>query len=1189
MADNPFSFSPPSRSSSSSSSNPFTFAPPKPKAPKKAAPKKGGGGILGNLFRDVRDMIVGLPDGVKTIFTQSPVKTARAIYDDYRHMYGPLFRGEFGEFWQNVEEHPLGPILDAFSVATLGAGAVARGGKTLAGAGVISPTSRLARLAEPIDLTVRMGGDTQVVRRSSSNPLIRARQKKINDLLGMLPEHGRINTRRYEKAVMQPIRASSTRLRLRNRPYERAFAGLSNTERVVFHLKAKGTSPEAYATLLRKERAAGGVIDEDTLALLESPKVREAFRTADGNKKLQRALTSARNTALDDLEVLIKNGVIDVEDAITTPFVLQALTEGARFVSKAGLRSEIAKAKRALKDPTRSRNKSKNRAERLQTYGTPELNRTLSAIGKTDKQIAKFSRQVQNRRGLAARYRGRREEVARQLGEVRAELKDIEELYRVFGAERDRIWRGDFIYPDEISFALKKTAKGELKDEPPMEIIGRALANFDSRRRTLERRILSLNATLSNLTLRHRTLAALEKGVDISTEDLRRVLGKRSSLGLKAGRLKDALDDDLARELDNLEKLQKEVDELLAERDRLVKLDPGWFRVEAGALREVDLVPRELREAVERGVSAPELLELMRKTEYPIYLPDAMVAKIRSSGWQTEVNKGLLALAGKVALGENVLGAKFISDVRTQTTVSMQRALEKAATSVPKVTTGQQLPKGYVFLKNVGHETLHHDAFKQALQDKLDDALDDVKQPTGDEWANAHVTTNSAEAATTKTGELLIVPERLVKQMKGEWRNAGKFWSAWLEKPMLLWRMLVLGWRPAFLVNNLVGNHFLYALAFAGPTGIRMWLDQMRRRKGEEWVRGALGNAYNESPTVAHMFMEEFFPEHTELGTFAQAAIPELDELRLKVRGKTVGKASKAWLKKIGFGIMPITQAASEGFLRRAAIETLIRKDPLVRKMYKRMPKDTREWHVAAMKAFEQDPGLQAAISKQLMDAMGDYFSMGPVERHHIRTLLPFYSWYKAITTIALRLPLDHPLKTELLFWTGMIGIEQVREGHGMLPSWMLGLVDLTPEQVEGIPFMDAIPGREAIIGTAGINPMQTLVDLGEATAGLLGAQGRGTDEFLSVSNPFLAAIAETATGQNVLSGAQSDNKLGGLPGVLESVIRDLPQVRVATAPGEAEKDTLYDNTWQRLLWNYLGIPVRQYNPETAKKIAERG
>jgi hypothetical protein len=130
----------------------------------------GVGNVLGNLAGDINTMVKDTPAGIvkagaalagdiKTVATTNPLESSSILASltgheahpsafqqeiinptarNYADTYGPLFRGHPGETAARIADHPLGPLLDAFAIASFGAGTAGRLGFTAAaqGAGV---------------------------------------------------------------------------------------------------------------------------------------------------------------------------------------------------------------------------------------------------------------------------------------------------------------------------------------------------------------------------------------------------------------------------------------------------------------------------------------------------------------------------------------------------------------------------------------------------------------------------------------------------------------------------------------------------------------------------------------------------------------------------------------------------------------------------------------------------------------------------------------------------------------------------------------------------------------------------------------------------------------------------------------------------------------------------------------------
>lgn len=102
-------------------------------------------------------------------FERSRADIIDPIVEQYSHTYGPAFHGDFVETLRRIEDHPLGPVLDAITILSLGSFALER-------AGLIAPMARVLRTAE--DVTIPM--------RSSPNPLTRAFVEPVVDRLSEL-------------------------------------------------------------------------------------------------------------------------------------------------------------------------------------------------------------------------------------------------------------------------------------------------------------------------------------------------------------------------------------------------------------------------------------------------------------------------------------------------------------------------------------------------------------------------------------------------------------------------------------------------------------------------------------------------------------------------------------------------------------------------------------------------------------------------------------------------------------------------------------------------------------------------------------------------------------------------------------------------------------------------------------------
>lgn len=136
--------------------------------------------ILGNLAGDIKDTALGMPGGiVQTI--EHPIDTAEAVGKDYKRRYGPLFGylnggGDIGKFAGEIADHPLAPLLDAASVATLGGGLAAKVGQS----GMVGRAVEGAHVAEAAKGVAQLTKKTAPLRKQVSIVKTRAAKTVVD-------------------------------------------------------------------------------------------------------------------------------------------------------------------------------------------------------------------------------------------------------------------------------------------------------------------------------------------------------------------------------------------------------------------------------------------------------------------------------------------------------------------------------------------------------------------------------------------------------------------------------------------------------------------------------------------------------------------------------------------------------------------------------------------------------------------------------------------------------------------------------------------------------------------------------------------------------------------------------------------------------------------------------------------------
>jgi len=385
----------------------------------------------------------------------------------------------------------------------------------------------------------------------------------------------------------------------------------------------------------------------------------------------------------------------------------------------------------------------------------------------------------------------------------------------------------------------------------------------------------------------------------------------------------------------------------------------------------------------------------------------------------------------------------------------------------------------------------------------------------------------------------VAVPKTMLERATGEFTKADRVSRWFLSKPTAVWRALVLNLRPAWLVNNIVGNHLLYALRFAGPNGLRAYAR-------------AVKDAGHETSEFKRL-VEKYLPEQVQ-GTF-------LGSQRPGTRSRLQNVASA--------GLAPL-DIASEQMLRRAAVETVLRKSPEVRAIHKAMPKETRRFEQAARQALEQSPDLARRVSNEVNAALGNFLDLSPFERQFVRSVFPFYAWYRAITTIVARMPLEIPGRADAIARLGQVGADETERALGDIPGYLKGLVPVGGN--------DGVTAR--VFNATPLNPLGTVPQLGEDISGTV--------------NPFIAGLSRALLGASKYDHVSPSRFVADFAGGISDVATGLPQVRLAKAGsgslyrGTPGKPTLYGRNARDELLAYLGVPYRKVNLQRARELAER-
>jgi hypothetical protein len=584
------------------------------------------------------------------------------------------------------------------------------------------------------------------------------------------------------------------------------------------------------------------------------------------------------------------------------------------------------------------------------------------------------------------------------------------------------------------------------------------------------------------------------------------------------------------------------------------------------------LVARGAKYDEELGLVAPEgksisgMIEQINKEvaeegrHQPIYHPQQMGKDSRGVGVGTggrapqrnpvHENKAILQTLGKVAYDIEALTPSYMRTVKWAIYTDRHADLMRASVKVEK---GMVAPEGYIYVKrNLSEKIPHTEQMTPEFEARLAEYF-----PEEGVAAEADLLTPvAAEAVTDVQGFRYMVPKPMADKIAGEYVKSSTAAGKFFGKPVTVWRSLVLNLRIGWLTNNVVGNTLMYAIRNAGPQGLKAYLQSLDEV--------TIGKLLRDKEVRSHLTADdivELLPEHAA-GTFMGTQLPGAGTSKLARAGRAAAKYTTQPLRKVDI--------AYEQTLRRAMVNKLVRQSPEFKKVWTGLPKQTRNFRAEARKLLEDNPKLTERISKEVNDALGDFLQMSDFEQRYMRNLAPFYAWYKEITKITLRLPLEVPIRTDILTKLGQAG-------------WDENVKKLGPDGIEKYLrslyiIGDPSGGHAKGLSTSGLNPFMTVPQETVALSSLLRGDQNSRNQLLGMMNPFIAGFARW--------GGSTDKDLGGLlTAVPKEIGAKLPQTRLYRGVrGQTNGPyRTYENTPLSEILAYLGVPIKNVNLDNAR------
>jgi hypothetical protein len=420
-----------------------------------------------------------------------------------------------------------------------------------------------------------------------------------------------------------------------------------------------------------------------------------------------------------------------------------------------------------------------------------------------------------------------------------------------------------------------------------------------------------------------------------------------------------------------------------------------------------------------------------------------------------------------------------------------------------------------------------------------------------------------------------------------------------------LWKGILLGLSPRFLVNNAIGNAALLGAETMGSHAAVGMYEAMKQLKGVEWADKHLAQALKEntlwSPTANNHWINRWHSD--QMGqAFHSTAFREdvgavdkyLGEAQQKER--LFGKATNK-----GFDIVG---RETERRLRVAALYSKATSEPLIKEAIKRNKKKGMKDAEAVDKAIEEvyrkHPEVQRRVTDEVYSTMGNYVALHNWERK-VRAVDPFYTWQRHIVQNTARMAYKHPGRTLVAANVGHQGSAWVRDELGEdIPDWMRTFIP-----GGGLPGPLQKAGRIPIFNTSGVNPWASAADIGLAAESLLPGVGadkpRAGETVGTQLNPFVQGGLEGLFNTSLLTGQplstkdhstmdQFQRSLGPLGAPLLGPVRNLPQSKfigsVLDPPQyDAGSQPMFSNTPEEALLSWLGLPIKWLNQPRALQL----
>jgi hypothetical protein len=580
--------------------------------------------------------------------------------------------------------------------------------------------------------------------------------------------------------------------------------------------------------------------------------------------------------------------------------------------------------------------------------------------------------------------------------------------------------------------------------------------------------------------------------------------------------------------------------------------------------------------------------------------PRPPLRKVAAPGSLKE-NRALRLAGAELSTNPDIFSSDFLATTRYQHQLDMQRnILDPVAQPLDTGLNGGKKAEEFYYWPNKSG-TIPRSAREQ-------DAIATDAASQG--YVPKDVANAETEAAVTKsrpldpvTREAMTIQQmnelgirrvnaRFAQKYRSQFGGVSRTERLFFDKPLDVWRALVLKYRPAWMVTNAYGNTILYGLRY-DVRGVRGFLRALKAEKGDgplikiadmiqvdkrQRMYGPLLEEVAPGLGQSAFFKSQAYVRHS--GVYAKDASPHSF---MRVASGATLPARVLWksVKAVGDGIQ-FLNTHSENVFREAAFLTEAGRSQTIKNLmaYAKSAGETNDLLKAALR--NADTPTIEKLSNAALRAMGDYNQLSSFERRFVRKVVPFYSWYRTILTVTAHSVIDEPLKWRLLQMMAETAKDDPNSSVQFpVPSWLEGSIPLSQEK----------GGKQTVLSTQSANPFSTIEQLGvDAKSLAAGKPNLAVANPGGLLNPFLVAPlvglygVDPSFGGTYRGPGEQHGAIGRAAGYLAS---SNPQYQLYQKQTGGIKSSLYSPEQLDYIWNYLGLPIKRVNVNAAKTRAK--